>query len=64
MTQTLRSPRFWLLTFAALVVAATTFSLGQCNCAAPTRRKRCRLRLKHKKYFQPLIIVRWQLLKT
>jgi surfeit locus 1 family protein len=29
MTQTLRSPRFWLLTFAALVVAVTTFSLGQ-----------------------------------
>jgi surfeit locus 1 family protein len=29
MTPTLRSPRFWLLTFAALVVAATTFSLGQ-----------------------------------
>ena len=29
MKSTLRSPRFWLLTFAALVVAATTFSLGQ-----------------------------------
>jgi surfeit locus 1 family protein len=29
MTPTLRSPRFWLLTFAALVVAVTTFSLGQ-----------------------------------
>ncbi len=29
MTNTLRSPRFWLLTFAALVVAVTTFSLGQ-----------------------------------
>lgn len=29
MTQSLRSPRFWLLTFAALVVAVTTFSLGQ-----------------------------------
>jgi surfeit locus 1 family protein len=29
MTQTLRSPRFWLLTVAALVVAAATFSLGQ-----------------------------------
>jgi surfeit locus 1 family protein len=29
MTPTLRSPRFWLMTFAALVVAVTTFSLGQ-----------------------------------
>ena len=29
MTSTLRSPRFWLLTLAALVVAVTTFSLGQ-----------------------------------
>lgn len=29
MTNTLRSPRFWLLTFAALMVAVTTFSLGQ-----------------------------------
>jgi surfeit locus 1 family protein len=29
MNQALRSPRFWLLTFAALIVAATTFSLGQ-----------------------------------
>jgi surfeit locus 1 family protein len=29
MTPTLRSPRFWLLTLAALVVAVTTFSLGQ-----------------------------------
>jgi len=29
MTSTLRSPRFWLLTFAALLVAATTFALGQ-----------------------------------
>jgi surfeit locus 1 family protein len=29
MKSTLRSPRFWLLTFAALVVASTTFSLGQ-----------------------------------
>jgi surfeit locus 1 family protein len=29
MTPALRSPRFWLLTFAALVVAVGTFSLGQ-----------------------------------
>jgi surfeit locus 1 family protein len=29
MTSTLRSPRFWLLTLAAVIVAATTFSLGQ-----------------------------------
>lgn len=29
MTVTLRSARFWLLTFTALVVAITTFSLGQ-----------------------------------
>jgi surfeit locus 1 family protein len=29
MTSNLRSPRFWLLTLAALVVAVTTFSLGQ-----------------------------------
>jgi surfeit locus 1 family protein len=29
MTRALHSPRFWLLTLAALVVAGTTFSLGQ-----------------------------------
>jgi surfeit locus 1 family protein len=29
MTEALRSPRFWLLTLAALAVAGTTFSLGQ-----------------------------------
>ena len=29
MTPTWRTPRFWLLTIAALLVAATTFSLGQ-----------------------------------
>lgn len=29
MTSTLHSPRFWLVTLAAVVVAATTFSMGQ-----------------------------------
>ena len=29
MTPALQSPRFWVLTVAALVVAGTTFSLGQ-----------------------------------
>ena len=54
MTQTLRSPRFWLLTFAALVVAATTFSLGQWQLRRADQKETLQAAIEAQKVLQAL----------